>query len=116
MGVTSVNYYDAVGRRVRTELPDGSFSRVEFSPWHVASYDPNDTAFDSDPAKQSDWYKRRMDPTHPRFAEFNKPENIRAAELMKRTPTRPRSLCWIVSGATSCPLLTIMSATLSTGW
>ena len=36
-------YYDAVGRLVRTELPDGAFSRVEFSPWHVTSYDPNDT-------------------------------------------------------------------------
>ena len=48
-GVTPVIYYDAVGRTVRTEMPDGSFSRVEFSPWHVTSYDPNDTAFDPDP-------------------------------------------------------------------
>ena len=35
IGVTPVMYYDAAGRVVRTELPDGSFSRVEFSPWHV---------------------------------------------------------------------------------
>src|SRR6185503_7638187 len=65
-GVTPVIYYDAVGRTLRTEMPDGSFSRVEFSPWDVTSYDPNDTAFVLDPAKRSDWYKRRMDPTHPR--------------------------------------------------
>ena len=62
---------------------NGSFSRIEFSPWHVTSYDSNDTAFDPDPAKRSDWYKRRMDPTHPRFAEFNGPENVRAAEAVE---------------------------------
>ena len=83
VGVTPVMYYDAVGRPVRTELPDGSFSRVEFSPWHVTSYDPNDTAFDPDPAKRSDWYLRRMDPAHPRFAAFNGPENTRAAALVE---------------------------------
>jgi RHS repeat-associated protein len=42
-GVTPVIYYDAVGRVVRTESPDGSYSRVEFSPWHVRSFDQNDT-------------------------------------------------------------------------
>ena len=39
-GVTPVIYYDAVGRTVRTEMPDGTFSRVEFSPWHVAQLRP----------------------------------------------------------------------------
>lgn len=42
-GVTSVIYYDAVGRIVRTEMADGSYSRVEFSPWHVRGFDQNDT-------------------------------------------------------------------------
>jgi RHS repeat-associated protein len=42
-GVTAVIYYDAVGRTVRTEMPDGSYSRAEFSPWHVRSLDQNDT-------------------------------------------------------------------------
>ena len=42
-GVTPVMYYDAVGRTVRTEMPDGSYSRVEFSPWHVRTFDQNDT-------------------------------------------------------------------------
>jgi RHS repeat-associated protein len=82
-GVTPIIYYDAVGRTVRTEMPDGSFSRVEFSPWHVKSYDPNDTAFNADLAKCSDWYRRRMDPTHPRFAEFNTSENARAAKAVE---------------------------------
>jgi RHS repeat-associated protein len=83
VGVTPVIYYDAVGRTVRTEMPDGSFSRVEFSPWYVKSYDPNDTAFNADLAKCSDWYRRRIDPTHPRFAEFNTVENARAAKAIE---------------------------------
>jgi YD repeat-containing protein len=55
-GVTPVIYYDAVGRTVRTELPDGSYSRVEFSPWHVTRYDPNDTVMELD----STWLARNQ--------------------------------------------------------
>lgn len=58
VGVTPVLYYDAVGRTVRTELPDGSFSRVEFSPWHVTSFDPNDTVLEPGNA----WYEGRNAP------------------------------------------------------
>ncbi len=43
VGVTPVIYYDAVGRVIRTEAPDGSYSRVEFSPWQVLAFDQNDT-------------------------------------------------------------------------
>jgi RHS repeat-associated protein len=89
VGVTAVIYYDAVGRVMRTEMPDGSYTRVEFSPWHVRSYDQNDTAFDIDPAKRSDWYRRRTDPTHPRFAEFANPENVRAAKLTEAHADTP---------------------------
>jgi RHS repeat-associated protein len=46
-GVTSIIYYDAPGRVVRTEMPDGSYSRVEFSPWHVKTFDQNDTVLES---------------------------------------------------------------------
>jgi RHS repeat-associated protein len=46
MGVTPLMYYDAVGRLIRTEAPDGSFSRVEFSPWHVRTFDQNDTVME----------------------------------------------------------------------
>jgi RHS repeat-associated protein len=55
-GVTPVMYYDAVGRLIRMELPDGSLSRVEFSPWDVTSYDPNDTV------AESRWYIDRGSP------------------------------------------------------
>ena len=53
-GVTPIMYYDAAGRVVRTEMPDGTFSRVEFSPWHVKTFDANDTV------KNSRWYSERL--------------------------------------------------------
>ena len=89
VGVTPILYYDAAGRLMRTEFPDGSCSRVDFSPRYVASYDANDTAFDSDPARRSDWYKRRTDPTHPRFAAFNNTQDRRAAELVEIQTNTP---------------------------
>lgn len=46
-GVTPIMYYDAAGRVVRTEMPDGTFSRVEFTPWHVKTFDANDTILES---------------------------------------------------------------------
>jgi RHS repeat-associated protein len=77
VGVTAVMYYDAAGRQVRTELPDGTFSRVEFSPWFVATWDGSDTILDNG----NDWYARRTDPVHPKFAQFGTPENRLAARL-----------------------------------
>jgi RHS repeat-associated protein len=53
VGVTPLLYYDAAGRLVRTELPDGTITRVEFSPWHVTTYDANDTVL------ESSWYADR---------------------------------------------------------
>ncbi len=88
-GVTPVIYYDAAGRTMRTEMPDGSFSRVEFSPWHVKTYDANDTAFDPDSAERSDWYDRRMNPANSRFAAFNTPENARAAKVVEAHGNTP---------------------------
>ena len=54
VGVTPLMYYDSVGRLVRTEMPDGTLSRVEFSPWHVKSFDQNDTV------KETRWYRERL--------------------------------------------------------
>ncbi len=91
LGVTPIIFYDAAGRVVRTELPDGSFSRVEFSPWHVVSFDANDTAYNSDPSLQSDWYRRRSDPDHELFEAFSTAEHRRAAGLVEDhadTPAR----------------------------
>ncbi len=52
-GVTPVLYYDAMGRLIKTEMPDGTFSKTEFDSWKQAIYDPNDTVLDSS------WYANR---------------------------------------------------------
>ena len=36
-GVTPVMYYDAVGRLIKTDMPDGTFSKVEFDSWKQVS-------------------------------------------------------------------------------
>lgn len=82
-GVTPFIYYDAAGRTIRTEMPDGTFSRVEFSPWHVKTFDANDTVL------ESDWYQRRTDPNHPTYTEFNTQENLRAANLAAKHANTP---------------------------
>lgn len=51
-GVSPTMYYDAPGRLIRTEMPDGTYSRVEFSPWHMKTFDANDTVREPDNA----WY------------------------------------------------------------
>jgi RHS repeat-associated protein len=56
-GVSTTMFYDAPGRLVRTEMPDGSFSRVEFSPWDSTNWDANDTV------KDSRWYRERLSTT-----------------------------------------------------
>jgi RHS repeat-associated protein len=52
VGVTPVLYYDSAGRVIRTELPDGTFTKVEFTPWEMSSYDANDTVL------ESRWYRQ----------------------------------------------------------
>jgi RHS repeat-associated protein len=71
-GVTPVMYYDALGRLVRTELPDGAYSRMEFSPWFMAAYDPNDTVLEPGNA----WYARNS-------SGDASPESQRAAQLTR---------------------------------
>jgi RHS repeat-associated protein len=56
VGGATVTYYDAVGRVVRRDTPDGAFSRAEFSPWFARQYDANDTVLDST------WYADRSSP------------------------------------------------------
>jgi RHS repeat-associated protein len=56
VGVTSIMYYDATGRLMRTEMPDATLSRIEFSPWHIRRFDQNDTVL------ESQWYHDRGAP------------------------------------------------------
>ena len=74
-------YYDPVGRNIRTEFPNGTFSRAEFDPWYSKSYDVNDTV------KDSKWYADRGSP-NPGGAEPADPE-IRAAWLAAKHYNTP---------------------------
>ncbi|WP_299458109.1 SpvB/TcaC N-terminal domain-containing protein [uncultured Microscilla sp.] len=53
-GVSPVLYYDAVGRLIRTDMPNGTFSKVSFTAWRQSLYDANDTVL------ESDWYAARV--------------------------------------------------------
>ncbi|MEZ4295812.1 MAG: hypothetical protein R3B70_12610 [Polyangiaceae bacterium] len=46
VGVTPIVTYDALGRALRTDLPDGTFARIEPTPWKLTQWDPNDTIAD----------------------------------------------------------------------
>jgi len=52
-GVTPIMNYDAAGRLIKTEMPDGTFSKVEFDSWKQTAYDANDTV------QESKWYDDR---------------------------------------------------------
>ncbi len=53
-GVTPTLFYDALGRLIKTEMPDDTFSKVAFDAWKQINFDANDTVEDSD------WYAHRM--------------------------------------------------------
>lgn len=53
-GVTSILFYDAVGRLIRTEFPDRTFSKTEFDSWKQILYDQNDTV------SETEWFDKRF--------------------------------------------------------
>ncbi len=53
-GVSPFMHYDPLGRVIRTDIPDGTYTKVEFSPWMSKSYDANDTTELN--GIQSEWY------------------------------------------------------------
>ena len=53
-GVTPLMHYDSLGRSIRVDLPNGTFSTTELLPWSVVTHDPNDNVL------ASDWYAERI--------------------------------------------------------
>lgn len=60
-GVAAVSHYDAVGRQIRVDFPNGSFSETRLSPWEVRILDQNDTV-DRSQYKES---RKNLAPDHP---------------------------------------------------
>jgi RHS repeat-associated protein len=52
-GVSTLRFYDPVGRVVATLNPDHSYAKVIITPWDQATWDPNDTVLD-DPRSDPD--------------------------------------------------------------
>lgn len=75
-GVTPILRYDPLGRLIRTENPNGTFSKVEFDPWQQITFDENDTVL------ASQWYADRQS------LPLNEPERkaANAAALHANTP------------------------------
>ena len=46
-GVTPIFHYDPVGRLVRTDLPDGTYTKVVFDAWRQEAWDASDTVADA---------------------------------------------------------------------
>ncbi|NVK66503.1 MAG: LysM peptidoglycan-binding domain-containing protein [Flavobacteriales bacterium] len=53
-GVSPFIHYDPIGRVHRTDMPDGTYTKEEFSPWMSKNFDANDTILDSK------WYVERI--------------------------------------------------------
>lgn len=83
-GVTAVLYYDPIDRNIRTELPNGTFSKIVFDSWQQHVFDTNDTVLDSR------WYRDRSNPD-PLLAEPTDPEQ-RAAWLAAKHANTPSIL------------------------
>jgi RHS repeat-associated protein len=56
LGFTSIIYYDALGRVMRTEHANGAFSKTEFDAWMQKTWDENDNVLDD----RCQWYKDRI--------------------------------------------------------
>lgn len=82
-GVTAVQFYDALGRNVRTEFPDGTLTRTELDPWIIRSYDANDTV------TESQWYIDRGRPDPNNEAEPEGDPKRRAAWLAAKHASTP---------------------------
>jgi len=54
-GVTPILRYDPLERLIRTDFPDGTYSKVVFDPWKQETHDQNDTVLDSV------WYDEHSD-------------------------------------------------------
>jgi RHS repeat-associated protein len=84
-GFTSIAYYDPLGRNTRIELPNGTFTKVEFDSWYFKSYDANDTV------KDSQWYIERGSPDPDTASEPSDPEQ-RAAWLAVKHYDTPKTI------------------------
>lgn len=81
-GVTPLLHYDPVGRVVRTDLPDKTYTQVLFAAWSTEQWDAVDTL-----TTDSEWYKARHQPSFPHEPALSKKAATDALKLAA-TPSR----------------------------
>ena len=96
-GVTPLMYYDALERLIRTEMPDGTLTRVEYSLWQVKTFDANDTAV------ESQWYRERNPPP----PEAPLPRDPITGQL---TVSPEQRAAWLVAQHFNTPVVTIVDS------
>jgi len=82
-GVSAVLHYDPTGRVIRTDFPDGTFSKTVFDAWMQIMYDQNDTVLDSG------WYLVNSNAADPKAvnaaskaaAHYDTPETVHLDSL-----------------------------------
>ncbi|MDC0747116.1 SpvB/TcaC N-terminal domain-containing protein [Polyangium mundeleinium] len=89
-GVTPILRYDALGRLIRTDLPNGTHSRVTFTPWEQASWDGNDTVLETG----NPWYAARQPSATPTASA----QEQREAELTEEHAETPALVHFDVLG------------------
>jgi hypothetical protein len=77
IGVTNTLHYDPLERVIRTDFPDGTHSKVEFTSWQQLNWDRIDTL-----TKQEEWYQERTEETGARISEIW--QEVIAANQMER--------------------------------
>lgn len=97
VGISSVRFYDPVGRVVATLFPDHTWDKTVFDPWLQMSWDVSDTVLIADPRTDTDagsyfghldsnqylpaWHALRTDPAFASLAIQRWPDpTLRAAE------------------------------------
>ncbi len=75
-GVTPILYYDALGRNIKTDFPDGTMTKMTFNVWEQYQYDQNDCV------EEGEWYQDQLYSTSSAQIEAAK-----SAFLHRNTPT-----------------------------
>ncbi|HEY4208569.1 MAG TPA: toxin TcdB middle/C-terminal domain-containing protein, partial [Puia sp.] len=84
-GMSPLFYYDPLGRNIRIEFPNGTFTKMEFDAWQLKSFDTVDTV------KDSPWYLQRGSPDPLADPEPADPEQ-RAAWLCAKYHNTPSTV------------------------
>ncbi len=80
-GVSPVTFYDGIGRAIRTDLPEGSFIKVEFDAWTQKTFDQNDNVL------ESQWYRDRIISPVPAIATAEEIAAATKAAFHANTPS-----------------------------